>query len=283
MKRLTTLFLAFAVVALVSSSCHKAGMFNPSKKIASRTIESFTSTGEKWSEVTEIFKWDNDNLVEETLNDNGDVYVVNFSYDNQNRLTQIKVSDYYRYEYFYDKDKLIRIESYEDNSLSATYYMSYTNSDISRVAIKYANSGVQKTNKFIANPLFFMPKEIAKMITDKKFKSDSDEYDETYDFTYDKDGNVAKCIMNLQGGSDYIIDYEYDQMKNPFYGNYGDLYLNYELMYSPNNVVRSEATHGDNLDIINYEYTYSDKFPLTQICKNENGVVLEKTTYTYFE
>ena len=202
----------------------------------------------------------------------------------QNRLAEINVNNGIFLKYFYNDNKLQSIKEYMDDELQCTWNIIYDSHAISEIDVKWTEAGALNRKKLTVNPLFFMSKEIANMVCDRKSVKEG-EYDETYLFTY-KNGdfdNVAQCKMNFQG-SEYVVDYKYDKKNNPLCGNFGLFDFDFTKMISQNNIVESVSSSvNQDPAVLKYEYTYLDDYPLTEISKNKEGVILEKITYTYVQ
>lgn len=89
----------------------------------------------------------------------------------------------------------------------------------------------------------------------------------TTDFIYNGD-KIVEEVINVNGGGNYTITYEYDNKKNPYYEILPSEYSTIERIHQ-NNILKR------NSGITEYEYNSSD-FPLKSIF--DGGV----TTYQYY-
>lgn len=279
MKRLSILVLAIATIAFMASSCQKEGQFNPSKKIKSAVIEKLNVDDNMEISRKITYKWDNNLLIDEVIDDGRNVISSRFTYDSKKRISEINTSDKYRLVYTYNGNKITTIEQFHDGTLDRTYVFNHdgfgyiTSIDVTVPRHKgtevYDNCGV--------NPLFFLPTEIANDIQTTLLKYKATEY--FYAFVYDKNNNVEQMQINQ-----VIYKYKYDNKKNPFYGFYDVLSIDFDWIFAKHNVIERTATFQDDPDdkqILKYEYTYSGNFPLTQVVKDDRGVMRERTTFTY--
>lgn len=279
MKRLSILVLAIATIAFMASSCQKEGQFNPSKKIKSAVIEKLNVDDNMEISRKITYNWDNNLLIDEVIDDGRNVISSRFTYDSKKRISEINTSDKYRLVYTYNGNKITTIEQFHDGTLDRTYVFNHdgfgyiTSIDVTVPRHKgtevYDNCGV--------NPLFFLPTEIANDIQTTLLKYKATEY--FYAFVYDKNNNVEQMQINQ-----VIYKYKYDNKKNPFYGFYDVLSIDFDWIFAKHNVIERTATFQDDPDdkqILKYEYTYSGNFPLTQVVKDDRGVMRERTTFTY--
>lgn len=279
MKRLSILVLAIATIAFVASSCQKEGQFNPSKKIKSAVIEKLNVDDNMEISRKITYKWDNNLLIDEVIDDGRNVISSRFTYDSKKRISEINTSDKYRLVYNYNGNKITTIEQFHDGTLDRTYVFNHDGFGyITSIDVTVSrHKGTEVYDNCSINPLFFLPTEIANDIqtTMLKYKAN----DLFYAFVYDKNNNVEQMQINH-----IIYKYKYDNKKNPFYGFYDVLSIDFDWIFAKHNVIERTATFQDDPDdkqILKYEYTYSGNFPLTQVVKDDRGVMRERTTFTY--
>lgn len=279
MKRLSILVLAIATIAFVASSCQKEGQFNPSKKIKSAVIEKLNEDDNMEISRKITYKWDNNLLVEEAI-DNGSVVSSRFTYDSKKRISEINTSDNIRLVYTYNGNKIATIEESHNGTLSRTYVFNHdnfgyiTSIDVN-VPERYKGTEVYANSSI--NPLFFMPTEIATDIQTTMLKSKAT--DKFYAFVYDSNNNIEQ--MQING---IIFKYKYDNKRNPLYGFYDILSIDFDWIFAKHNVIERSVTDQSDPDFkqtVKYEYTYSGNYPLTQIVRDDSGVIRERTTFTY--
>lgn len=279
MKRLSILVLAIATIAFMASSCQKEGQFNPSKKIKSAVIEKLNEDDNMEISRKITYKWDNNLLIDEVIDDGRNVISSRFTYDSKKRISEINTSDKYRLVYTYNGNKITTIEQFHDGTLDRTYVFNHDGFGyITSIDVTVSrHKGTEVYDNCSINPLFFLPTEIANDIqtTMLKYKAN----DLFYAFVYDKNNNVEQMQINQ-----VIYKYKYDNKKNPFYGFYDVLSIDFDWIFAKHNVIERTATFQDDPDdkqILKYEYTYSGNFPLTQVVKDDRGVMRERTTFTY--
>lgn len=279
MKRLSILVLAIATIAFMASSCQKEGQFNPSKKIKSAVIEKLNVDDNMEISRKITYKWDNNLLIDEVIDDGRNVISSRFTYDSKKRISEINTSDKYRLVYTYNGNKITTIEQFYDGTLDRTYVFNHDGFGyITSIDVTVSrHKGTEVYDNCSINPLFFLPTEIANDIqtTMLKYKAN----DLFYAFVYDQNNNVEQMQINQ-----VIYKYKYDNKKNPFYGFYDVLSIDFDWIFAKHNVIERTATFQDDPDdkqILKYEYTYSGNFPLTQVVKDDRGVMRERTTFTY--
>lgn len=278
MKRLSILVLAIVTIAFVASSCQKEGQFNPSKKITSAVVEKLNNDGNMGISQKINYKWEKNLLVEEVV-DNGSVVTSHFTYDSKKRISEINTSDNIRLVYSYNGNKIATIEESINGKLNKTYVFKHDDfgyiSSIDVTVPEYKSTEVYANSS--VNPLFFMPTEIATDIqtTMLKYKMT----DMFYAFVYDSNNNIEQ--MQING---IIFKYKYDNKRNPLYGFYDILSMDFDWIFAKHNVIERIVTYQSDPDFkqtVKYEYTYSGNYPLTQIVRDDNGVIRERTTFTY--
>lgn len=278
MKRLSILVLAIATIAFVASSCQKEGQFNPSKKITSAVVEKLNNDGNMGIFQKINYKWEKNLLVEEVV-DNGSVVTSHFTYDSKKRISEINTSDNIRLVYSYNGNKIATIEESINGKLNKTYVFKHDDfgyiSSIDVTVPEYKSTEVYANSS--VNPLFFMPTEIATDIqtTMLKYKMT----DMFYAFVYDNNNNIEQMQIN---GT--VFKYKYDNKRNPLYGFYDILSMDFDWIFAKHNVIERIVTYQSDPDFkqtVKYEYTYSGNYPLTQIVRDDNGVIRERTTFTY--
>lgn len=298
MKRLSTLFLALTLIAFAGTSCKKElegnsnpiSNSNPIKKLSSITLSQDGNEVQKRS-----YRWDEDLLVEEILTIDGNNYIFQYSYDNNNRISVVKcTSENVFYKYIYNGDKLIKIEDYYDNVLGSTTDFLYTDEGtpyIVEIVIKvYTKSLAKKISESPINPFFFLPNEIANSIS-QSIRKTKDLHEISYTLIYDNNKNISEIRSQSM-----VYEFKYDNKCNPFSGFYhvydsetDYLAIQFDRTFNfinRNNIVewkRSIPSFGehDTPIVVKLEYTYSNDYPTTQtLIDDHNGTVI-KTTYTY--
>lgn len=278
MKRLSILVLAIVTITFVASSCQKEGQFNPSKKITSAVVEKLNNDGNMGISQKINYKWEKNLLVEEVV-DNGSVVTSHFTYDSKKRISEINTSDNIRLVYSYNGNKIATIEESINGKLNKTYVFKHDDfgyiSSIDVTVPEYKSTEVYANSS--VNPLFFMPTEIATDIqtTMLKYKMT----DMFYAFVYDNNNNIEQMQIN---GT--VFKYKYDNKRNPLYGFYDILSMDFDWIFAKHNVIERIVTYQSDPDFkqtVKYEYTYSGNYPLTQIVRDDNGVIRERTTFTY--
>ena len=143
----TFLVLAFACVAMLFSSCHKEGVFNPKKKISKvYTYSTYTVDGTTTSSnrvLSEVWNWNNNILerIDHYDADGGVSGVTTFTYDKK-RVVRIDesyqslFSNYsYHVEFIYDGKYISEAKMYYGNELESTLKFTHQNGKISQIVM----------------------------------------------------------------------------------------------------------------------------------------------------
>ncbi len=294
MKRI---FLLFAAVAMIFafSSCTKEGAFSPKGKLSKVYYSgSKTYTNPEYSDYNSKFDkflgthytWEKKLLTrsDEYYSDGELESTTYYSYDNKNRLDHIILSDN-QVVYKYDGNKLKSIEVYDGGTLETCYNITHDGSKISKIEVIYNSS---KSTKAI-NPLeYVFSDDVAESMNFLAEKAPKTRGVANGTYTLKWDGkNVVE--MHYEEGS-YIANgtYAYDNYKNPYYGFYEDMDVNY---FSENNITNvtmsaSQGTANESYSR-NITYTYDGKYPATKSYSyKDKDYYGDEYTYsqtTYFE
>lgn len=309
----TFLFLVFACVAMLFSSCHKEGVFNPKKKISkiytssSYTFNGNTTTFDKT--LSEEWTWNKNNTLAKidahgSLSETTETY----TYDKK-RVTRIDgVSTNtsgitgggtytYHIEFKYNGKELSEASYYDGNELQTKLIFTHQNGKISKIELfemdlKNMDKNIKAIHSILPEHLYA---NLEKMYKNRLSKSNT-KGDATiiYELTWDKN-NISKAVCTAQWIEGYekdIMEYKYDNYNNPFYG-----FLSPEMgeysgadYFSQNNITQittqyqaSDSEYESSTDIENYTYTYEGKFPVscTHTVNFSEGSYSTTTEYEY--
>ena len=266
-----------ATFAFAFTSCHKDGVYNPSKKI-SRVFYQYPG-GNKILQGT--FIW-NKNKLEKI--DYGDGDIAYYKYDG-NQLSSIAL-DGEVINFKYDGSKLSKIEIIYDGQMEESIVVTHDGNKISKIVIteydvdyaNYERSIMRKTSNLKGIlPAATCDNIAKKLILDhKKGLKSSDSY--TIEFKYDGK-NIAEERW-VEYGATYT--YTYDKSNNPFFGLFGEVngsdYV--DFLESKNNIEKVGCSYNGGYDEFTYEYSYDGKWP-TERRRIEDNNIGETYFYEY--
>lgn len=286
-KILSVLFIA--CIAMLFASCHKDGVYNPSKKISKIY---YTDDGGNKS-LRQVWTWNKNNTLEKIDYYSGGTlsYTYNFTYEKKRlvRMNNYAANSYA--EYKYDNNGLKEVNVYSGGTLNDTYTFTHKNGNIVKIIDTYLDSK-SADQEFNKNSLqFVLPEELytAAVNAQKKFKVDEGKSTRvyTYELTWEK-GNITKLTETVSGSSaniTYVI--KYDNKKNPYYGACLNRYYEDNVTggyLCKNNVTSGEETYVDEdgveTDMFNYEYTYDGQYPISRRYMGNNYTTLTEFEYT---
>lgn len=272
-----TIAAAMSILLVVSAvSCKKEslGLFMPQKKIDKIYVKSNSGNvlRQEWS-------WNNGLLMKiDHYMSNGKVidYTEEFTY-NGSRIVSVSARDE-RLDYYYEGEKLSRIEYSLKNAYKETYELVYGKSAVDKILITVEESG-SKPDKRLLAPLW--DDGLNACIADIAAKTDSKGVQRGEIRLRWDGGNVVRADMVRNTGSTASSDptitfnYTYDKQKNPF-GNL--LSFNIDNMFDrtavnggfgANNIMSAYRTvFNDDLNSYQteswiYEYEYKSKYPVS--------------------
>lgn len=300
----TFLFLAFACIAMLFSSCNKEGVFNPKKKISKiYTSNSHTSNGnttlDRW--LQEEWTWNKNNTLAKIDHHFGAYEnTETYTYDNKKRVvridgttTNIWDNNYtYHIEFKYNGKELSEAAYYDEDELQTKLVFTHEKGKISKIEL--FEMDMENMDKHIKALHSLLPEHLysnlEKMYKNRLSKSNA-KGDATiiWELSWDKD-NVSKAVCTakwIEGYEKDIMEYKYDNYNNPFYG-----YLSPEMgeyagadYFSKNNITQiktqfltSNPDDEGSTYISNYAYTYEGKYPISSSYTESSGQT--STTYT---
>ncbi|WP_196887595.1 hypothetical protein [Aureivirga sp. CE67] len=193
----------------------------------------------------------------------GEIFTEYFSYDDADNLTSILDSDGYKYEYIYENNKLIRINSIAESGNMEDYvlleYDSENRLNSYTIYVSFDNVGLRVDLTYNPNGT----------ITEKEYKGDHDSQTTLInEITITIDNNQ----ITLRDGEDLDYTYEYDT-KNGMYKNITNIevlnLINIDFSgyidCADNNILKiKEEEDGTEIIYEEYQYTYnSDNYPET--------------------
>lgn len=276
MKTIQSVTLVLGLLLAVSlTSCQKeqAGVYHPKKKIQQLYASS------KYSDKApyQHWEWNGDLLSSIThyseYNFKGDVWIENFTYDN-NRLTRVDNytnSEYITYEY--DGDHLKSATVFYRNAIVCTWAVSYEGEHISKLAGTIYDS--YKKDGLRLNPLtHLLPSNLCESVVKQEQKLTAQRHqNEMYTLvlllTW-TNNNISKLVFT--GDGDYLdFELEYDDKICPLYGfmgNLEDYVANFDsghTGFTKNNVTSMILSEDDYKDTLRFAYQYDiDNYPVLQ-------------------
>ena len=183
-------------------------------------------------------------LSSEIVNKNNTTYIQNYTYDDKNRLTEVKVSDFLDYRYTYDHDSNLLTAEAFDNANSLVSVDIYTYSGNTITAKEYdANGNLWGAYSFILNA--------AKQVISCSINSQK--------FTYDSNGNISEITSSILKSPEKLT---YDRRKNPLsMMGAKNLHLMF-VMAEPSSFINNTITDENTALPITYKYN-SAGFPLS--------------------
>ncbi len=274
--------LAVACIAMLFSSCHKEGVFNPKKKISktytyrTTTVDGTTTTTNKV--LSEVWNWNNNTLkrIDHYDYDGKISGTTTYTYDKKRVVRvdesyQSMFSNYNSHIYFiYDGKYLSEAKIYEGDEWESTLKFTHQNGKISQIVFT-SNFREEKGKSLKTRALqYILPPQICQTIQQiekKKQTANAGEGSEstTMTLTWNKD-NITKiaCVDEFFGERyEYSIEAEYDNYNNPFYGLF-DMEFYDGSNLCKNNIVKQTWIYPDETPSSeNFQYTYKGKYPVT--------------------
>ncbi len=263
-------------------SCHKEGVYNPTKKI-SRIFSTLSNhyhseygddNYNSGKQLSEVWTWNKKTLDRIDYYSNNTIFsTVYYTYD-KNRLVKMRDGDDLYCEYKYDGNYLKEVNVYMDNEMVQSYKITHDKSKWSKIEWNVYSDYYMKSDKGeVLNPLRFVlsdeicqnMKELEKKCYARKGGKGS--WMVTYDLTWEK-SNVSKMVVTESDGSIYTYTYQYDNKNNPFCGCYGIGAWGDGLevcdMMSKNNMIKSEEQGPDGYYRNEWDFSYEGKYPISR-------------------
>ena len=305
MKKVLVLMVAAATL-LAFTSCNKEGVYNPKEKIVKIYKSSINSTtysygGQSLTEsdtvpkyVSEEWTWSGKLLTSISFysynyQTKTSVFSnkIDLTYDGK-QLTKVASSDDPTNEYAtytYDGNKISKIETYYRGKLQSTTDVTHDGKKVVKVVITMYDDDEGDITKFVMNSIMPTRKAAEMVLACRSAKAVTTET-ETIDFTYEGN-NVSKMVVTY-GEDKRTMDFTYDAMKNPFYGNY--LYAasgDGSVMLSENNVLTEKSSWtGEEPRTQSYTYEYDGKYPVsctTSETSNDGVYSYSSSNTIYYE
>ena len=277
--------MLIACIAMLFASCHKDGVYNPSKKISKIYYTSTSGT----KSLEQVWTWNKNNTLEKIDFYEGSLYkTYNFSYEKKRLVRMNDYANNRSVEYKYDSKGLKESNYYRNGNLTETYTFTHKNGKIIRITLTYYGYKGAPDN-YDLNPLqFIMPEEMsaAAFEISKKHKKNSKGTSTcSFDLTWTKN-NITKLVyIDNEDGYTTTTEAKYDNKKNPFYGAYLSFYFDENIEdQSKNNITQYEYTstyEGQTYrEVTNIEYNYDGNWPISKRYF-EDGEAEGLTEYEY--
>lgn len=209
-------------------------------------------------------------------------YSLNFFYRTDRQIERITYNNGLVENYVYNEGDVFRIIYFGNNAPEGAYKeytyedgviserRDYINNDVLNERFVYhynPNGTVAEIDFYGADDIFFSEKDV---------------------FAYDENGN---CIARRTEYTDVSFNniqtsFNYDANPNPFSDFSPNIVLIDGFSSFVNNPVSEVTfiiTNNETLSVKNHEYTYGENgFPLSRVTTNEDGEVVQTTTYEYF-
>ena len=258
MKKTFALMTVVLVAAVAFTSCTKEGQYNPKKKIskivyASSGVEPLT--GFTITDTTkEVWTWEGDILSYiDYYNHRGNrTHTALFRYDDKKRIKEIDDNDR-KLVFDYDDNLIEEIEYYDRfGSLEQKVEFEHTGNKITAIIVEGSADYGQKS----FNPLrYFIPEDVAETMMKNASKGTTTRYDLTW-----TGKNVTK--MECVGQTRATWNYSYDNKINPFKGFFDLFTSGYLMLFSANNITKTDYSGDDGNSTVDYSYVYDGKYPV---------------------
>ncbi|MEO6978164.1 MAG: hypothetical protein ABI113_07270 [Mucilaginibacter sp.] len=187
-----------------------------------------------------------------------------YSYDEKNRVTELKISVGNRYKYTYDdNNNLATVVTYNENDVLQTTEKYVYNGNVITVNASTPDPGITNTYSFTLN---------------SQNQVISSTLDDNQQFTYDATGNLtgyAQCCVSKQSDT-----YQYDDKKHPLSmigaRNFNLLFLQGFPVSFVNNITKDVVIG----DVVTYVYN-EDGFPISSVATNFLSSFSSTTTFQY--
>ena len=286
MKKILSI-LVIACVAMLFVSCHKDGIYNPSKKISK--IYYTGSDGVK--NLSQVWTWNKNNTLEKIdFYSGGSLsYTYNFTYEKKRLVRMNNYANNRSIEYKYEKNMLKEANTYSGGTLQDTYTFTHKNGKIVKITDTYLNKKGAIENEI--NPLQFILSEELCQTVDQNRKRISDSKGTivwNYELTWEKN-NPTKMVVTREGSSaNSTYELSYDKKNNPYYNAFLNFYFEdntYSGNLSKNNIVRIEYREIDSdgdqdTGVERYEYTYDGNYPKARRYMGDGYTTLIEFEYT---
>lgn len=281
---------------VLAAACAKDGKYNPGAKI-SKVYESVTFTSDDTvrtveKHLTESWTWDGNKLQSITYAANGALgpRTVTFEYDGS-QISKV-VEDNSNYAVFeYDGRRVNTVKEYVGGTLFFTYTFSHKDSKIDKIERTRHSDAKAALNSLVDKAVWTvaMPCDIrsAMQASEQDKAKNGNKRNATTTFTLTWDGmNVGKVEEQSEYSTD-IIEYKYDNKKNPMC-NFLYLVLdNASAGLSKNNVL--EEKHTSTFDgepvttTVNISYRYDGMWPVEYTATLSYADGYASTTYYEYE
>ena len=252
---------------LLLFSCNKKEVFSPNKYIETESFQSGSS-----SEIVKRFVYSENNQLSSVWlkNENGDA-TLTFEYNKDKTIKKIISSENNGKNYAvlsYENKLITQVQYYENDKLAqeSVFSRKEKKNTINKIE-NYVYDGFSAKKKSVLADLLFADMKIMPESVRKNHKSGGKSLYSVLNITYEND-NIFRVRLSYIVDSEVelfaIITYEYDNMKNPYYG------LPYPLAeltgYSKNNVtsvmIPIENDPYKTLIIVENNYSYEKKYPV---------------------
>lgn len=299
MKKLVKLLVIAVALVFVAASCQKEGIYKPKQKIdriyysskyVTEVYDYYTDTWDRNVETTgkyvqEVWKWDG-NLLKgiEFYNESGYLnYTENYAYDGK-RLNKIYWADDEYCLVEYEGNKISYIREYVEGEEYMVYEFKHDGKKISEFTMTYNDVDYKNSHSLATIFRLFIPNMDSKSV-DKimnKIAQASARKSMEYTFVLDWMGDNVHHLTCDMGADRSSVEYSYDQKINPYFGLFDASEYEPVMYLSKNNVVHYTQFADDEIDEVDYNFTYTGNYPETKsyTYKYNSDDYRTSTTYT---
>jgi hypothetical protein len=281
MKNMKKLYL---FILIIICSCNNDNSEDNNEVLNKNYLKSYTFEGETSTE----FEYNKGFLTKETFQ-----YLdipkqeTTYNYNDDGKLLSQQFG-LYKFSYLYDnQNRLIKEVRNGTNNFSTLEYLA------NKIIVTNFSENPKGTTSTIVTEVYIDNKgRITKTVQSTPTYSNQFLI---HEFTYDNNDNVVRLAFksNIDNHPDSIINYEYDDKKNPFYYSYKNLYKSiYYLVFSsevslgpivPNNIISASTSTGTTITNLTYNI---ENYPIKgQFSKSQDGSTTQLTgtiSYEYY-
>lgn len=260
------------IMAALFFSCGKPD-YNPEKRI----LKIYTEQDSKiWNgydryfysrtpkKLVEVWKWDKKKLIRIE----SDAWPMDFIYE-KNRLLKI-TSGEDEFLFDYDEDgKLSSLKLYYDKLFAAEFIMNeYQNGQVTKLTYSQyrdlEKSQYKQKNKSLLR--LFFPPEMSDILT--KSANSKSFYKATIELTYQGENVITQKLIEEATDFEITYCYTYHSSLNPYYFAFHELSgIEYPLVFSKNNISTSYNKEIEE-DILRYYYELEENWPTKKTIEN---------------
>jgi len=204
-----------------------------------------------------------------------------------NKVSDIRNSSSYLYQYFYEKGNLTKCVIQINKTTVGTLVRKYTNNAAGRISSESEYSQISPDSLYLYSEKIWLYDNYGKAVG-SEMNSFLDNAKYVKEYIYDNRDNVVK-IITKKNGADYDLEtFEYDSCQNPYYGLYPFPSVE-DGGTSKNNITKSVyRNYLDNTKIetiISYNYNkqyYPEKSIKIFRYYNSEGTYIETKSSFYY-